>query len=327
MATSPAVKEIVGRIVAESNTDILLYNAEIERPRDRVMIKKCDKRRRRPNVLLLLVTEGGNPDAAYRIARCLQDRYEKFTCFVSGYCKSAGTLLLLGASELVFSRHGEIGPLDVQLAKKDDLWESESGLTVMTTLSALHENAQEAFDYFFLTVSRRSQGRITVHTASDIASKLTQALYSPISEQIDPIHMGEVYRSMAIARDYGQRLMAKGKNLDTKALNDLISNYPSHGFVIDYEEAKEKFKNVRECTEDEQSLVNELGDIAQIPQPENSPVVTYLSEEVAVAEEAPSHDAGQQNAAVLEQPGTPGVVTKAPSNIPQDGQVGTATTA
>jgi hypothetical protein len=63
----------------------------------------------------------------------------------------------------------------------------------MTALSALYQNAQDAFDHFLVSLTTRSGGRITVRTASEVAAKLTEALYSRISGQIDPIHMGEVY--------------------------------------------------------------------------------------------------------------------------------------
>jgi ClpP class serine protease len=96
-------------------------------------------RKRRKNAILILVTEGGDPDAAYRIARCFQEHYELFTCIVPGYCKSAGTLITIGAHELVMTDGGELGPLDIQMSKKDELWESQSGLTVAAALNALHE--------------------------------------------------------------------------------------------------------------------------------------------------------------------------------------------
>jgi len=204
MSVSQERKDIMRRIVDARDTDILVFNAPIERHRDRRLITRLQRRSCRPNLFLILVTNGGDADAAYRIARLFQNRYEKFTCCISGWCKSAGTLLLLGANELVFSEHGEIGPLDIQMAKKDELWESESGLTVMTALTALHENAQDAFDHFLLSLTTRSGGRITVRTASEIAAKLTEALYSPISEQIDPIHMGEVARPWRLPRSTAQ---------------------------------------------------------------------------------------------------------------------------
>jgi membrane-bound ClpP family serine protease len=177
---SPEATAIMQRIVPAADTDILLFNGPIERPRDRRLIKLLTKRSCRPNLLMILVTNGGDPDAAYRIARSIQDHYKKFTVCIPGICKSAGTLLLLGAHELAFSENGEIGPLDIQMAKKDELWESESGLTVMTALTALSENAQDAFDHFLVSLTTRSGGRITVRTASEVAAKLTQALYAPM---------------------------------------------------------------------------------------------------------------------------------------------------
>lgn len=313
---SPKAKEIMRRMIQASNADILLFNAPIERPSDRHMIRRCQSRKCRPNLFMILLTAGGDPDAAYRIARALQAHYEKIVCCVSSYCKSAGTLILLGAHELVFSEHGEIGPLDIQMAKKDDLWESESGLTVMTALTALHENAQEAFDHFLVTLTTRSGGRITVRTASEVAAKLTEALYSPISEQIDPIHMGEVYRSMAIAKEYGSRLLAKSKNCDSNALHNLISAYPSHGFVIDGAEAISLFRNIRSCSPDEAELLHELGNEALVLS--EQPILKFISDGI----EEKSDELAKE---VLERPGTTGVATEATGDVPSNGHGSTAT--
>jgi hypothetical protein len=269
---------------------------------------------------MILVTRGGDPDVAYRIARCIQNHYEKFTVCVSGICKSAGTLLALGANELAFSDHGELGPLDIQMAKKDDLWGQESGLTVMTALTALYENAQDAFDHFLVSLTTRSGGRITVRTASEVAAKLTEALYSRISGQIDPIHMGEVNRSMAIAKEYGKRLMEKSENFDYEALQALISGYPSHGFVIDREEASTKFKIVRACTNDELALLDEFGTYALVPL-EASPWQKFISDDILEEDLA---NAQTQIGAVLEQPGPNGIAATPEGTVPPDGQTGAA---
>ena len=161
-------------VVADKlDADIILWNGGIERQADRILIDKCIKRCRRKNVLLILVTHGGNADPAYRIARCLQTKYDRFILYVSGYCKSAGTLVALGAHELVVSDHGELGPLDVQMSKPDDLWESRSGLTVMDTLTALRDNGFNTFEKIFLDIQARSGGLITLRTAAEIASVLS----------------------------------------------------------------------------------------------------------------------------------------------------------
>jgi len=319
VAWSPNATQIMRRIVAASDCDILMFNAPVERPRDRRIIKWLSARKCKRNLFMILVTNGGDPDAAYRIARCVQNHYEKFTVCVSGICKSAGTLLLLGAQELAFSDHGEIGPLDIQLAKKDELWGQESGLTVMTALSALHENAQDAFDHFLMSLTARSGGRITVRTASEIAAKLTEALYSRISGQIDPIHMGEVNRSMAIAKEYGKRLMGKSKNFEDETLQALISSFPSHGFVIDREEADGRFKNVRSCTVDELALLDDLDSFALSPSA--STWMRFISDDIL---EEDLSNARAQDTTILEQSGVDGTVATAAGDLQANGRVGNA---
>src|SRR5262245_59378308 len=86
---------------------------------------------RKKNVLLLLTTFGGSADSAYRMARCLQEVYKpgEILIFVDTYCKSAGTLLAVGADEIVMSDCAEFGPIDVQLTKPDEFGERMSGLT------------------------------------------------------------------------------------------------------------------------------------------------------------------------------------------------------
>lgn len=267
------------RIASDGDTDVLLYNGPIERSFDDRIIKLCRARRRRKNLLLVLVTEGGDADAAYRIAKFLQSSYERFTLFVTGYCKSAGTMVALGANELVFGDHGELGPLDVQMSKQDSLWDTQSGLTVNASLAALQDKAYLAFETFFLETEAKSQGLITVKTASDMATSLTIGLFGPLYAQIDPIHVGEAARAMQIADHYGRRLMAYSKNFDQDSLRHLITHYPSHGFVIDHDEASTIFENVRKPTEQEVELTETLREVSIEPLPRANPQIRFLSQE------------------------------------------------
>jgi hypothetical protein len=273
------IKEAANALAAAADADIYLYNAEIRRPSDDAVLGCCLDRKRRSNAFLILVTEGGDPDAAYRIARCFQDHYERFTCIVPGYCKSAGTLITIGASELVMSDGGELGPLDIQMSKKDELWESQSGLTVTAALRALHERSYLAFEHFFLTMKAKGRASITLKTATEIAAKLTAGLFAPIFEQVDPLHVGESYRATAIATHYGLRLSQNSGNIDSDALDWMITQYPTHGFVIDRAEASSMFKNVRPPNKLEKHLIAALGDRATEPRTGNAEIREFLSDE------------------------------------------------
>lgn len=214
---------------------------------------------------LVLVTEGGDADPAYRIARCLQDHYDRFSLFVSGYCKSAGTLVALGAHELVIADCGELGPLDVQMSKEDELGATRSGLTVLSALSTLQMKAYDAFEHFLLETKKRSLGLITTRTAIRVATDLAGALFAPIYEHVDAMHVGEAGRSLEIAHRYGKILLQSGQNCWPGALDALTSSYPSHGFIIDRFQAQALFTNVRPPRPDEIALAERLGPVARDP--------------------------------------------------------------
>jgi hypothetical protein len=170
------------------------------------------------------------------------------------------------------------------MAKKDELWGSESGLTVLTALAAIHEKALLAFEHFFLSITQRSGGRISTRTSFDAAVKLTEAIFSPITQQIAPLHIGEAFRSMAVATEYGIRLREKSRNFTLNILEHIVAEYPSHGFVIDRREAEKLFRKVRQCNEMELAVTKELQDLAKYPA--DTDKVEFLTEESVEAHES-----------------------------------------
>ena len=279
------------------DTDVLLYTGDIERGYDDKLLDMLMGMRRRTNVLLLLCSHGGSPDAAYRIARGLQESYSKFTVLLAGRCKSAGTLLVVGAHEVVMTNHAELGPLDIQLGKKDELFETDSGLTVLNALTELESKAFELFEKTFLRIKFRSGGLVTFKTATHIATELAKGIVSPIMAQIDPMHVGEVSRALKIGKDYGTRLSRISENLQEGSLDRLVEEYPSHSFVIDRREAEELFVVVRDLNPEEEALLQTHPIRASIRIPNSDdPILMFLSEARKEAENDTSNtqDAGER---------------------------------
>ena len=289
-----AIQKAADAVADAADTDVLLLNAPLERPVDVEVIDLCTSRRRRSRVLLVLITEGGDADPAYRIARCLQDHYDRFSLFVSGYCKSAGTLLALGAHEIVVADCGELGPLDVQMSKEDELGATRSGLTVLTALSTLQMKAYEAFEHFLLETKKRSQGLITTRTAIRVATDLAGSLFAPIYEHVDAMHIGEAGRSLQIAHRYGEILLQGGQNCRPGALGKLTSSYPSHGFVIDRFQAKSLFNNVRRPEPEEIALARQLGPVARDPIRMQG-ILNFINSERGDTSSAEANDAQEQS--------------------------------
>jgi hypothetical protein len=210
------------------------------------------KKPKRGNAILFLTTLGGSPDAAYRMGACLQRNYASIAFYIFGPCKSAGTLAAVAAKRIVLGDFGELGPLDVQLVKPDEIIPTSSGLDIFQALSVITNSAFEAFERYFLNLVERSQGSISTKTGAEIASGLAVGLFGPMTAQIDPERLGEVQRAINIANAYGSRL-DKG-NLKSKALEKLVQGYPTHGFVIDADEAKTIFKQVRNADQLERTI-------------------------------------------------------------------------
>lgn len=252
----------------EAEADIIILNGDIERGVDNRFILQVRKSKRNRNLILLIVTPGGDADAAYRIARCAQDNYENFSVFVPGYCKSAGTLCVLGANDVIMSAQGELGPLDVQVFKRDELGEMSSGLVIGEALGKLQQHAFSMFESYFLAIKEKSGGQVTLKTATDTASKMVIGLFQPIYCQIDPSALGDIERSMTIASDYGERLKLRSGNFTSATLDKLVRTYSSHGFVIDRREAESLFTSVKEPTEKQEALARLLAPASRVPQDE-----------------------------------------------------------
>lgn len=256
--------QIANEIAENSKSDVFLFNGLIDRSCDLEIIESIHQCRSRLNAILFLITNGGDPDSAYKIARYFQDRYEKFTVIVSGLCKSAGTLLAVGAHELAFAPYGELGPIDIQTYKVDNLAERQSGLTITEALENLVATAVESHGDTFSSIMRATGAVVSFQTASSAATELVNGLFAPIFAQIDPYDVGDKARSMRIAADYGERLSLRTGNLKKDALECLTRTYPSHSFVIDMSEARALFENVRELDDDEVRIVECLGRFVRV---------------------------------------------------------------
>lgn len=250
----PATSESsLEKLITSLESDFFLFSGPINYQNAGKFLDMVEKQKHRENVVLILATFGGDAGAAYRMARFLKKTYSVFRLLVFGFCKSAGTLLALGADEIIMGKRAEFGPLDVQLIKADEFTETSSGLDVSIALEEIGHASFGIMEKVLLELKQRSGGAITTRTAAEIAKSMAVGLLTPITEQIDPLRLGETKRAMKIAHQYGVQLGA-----DEKILKHLTEDYPSHDFVIDLDEAKELFENVRETDEVEIRLEKDL---------------------------------------------------------------------
>ncbi|MEG2971480.1 MAG: hypothetical protein RR808_08410 [Akkermansia sp.] len=279
---------LADNVSSELSCDVLVLNTPMSRSAyDRVEQElEKHKSNKKENLLYLITTNGGDPNAAYRISRTFQRHYKHTHACVAGWCKSAGTLCTIGASSLYMSDRGELGPLDMQIQKQDEIIGMDSGLIVSNAFDALQGKAYDFFESFMLKILTRG-GSIRFKTATDIASLITKGAFEPIFSQIDPNKVGEMARYLAIAEAYGERLNSheNAHNLREESLQHLTRGYPSHGFTIDREEASRLFENVSKPSDALQKLIDCLGVYASTPDPSDKSKIFFLKKSTEQVEE------------------------------------------
>lgn len=277
---------VAKQIAEERNADLYLYSAPIHRANASAFCGQLARiQPKRPNACLILTTHGGDPDAAFLIGRCLQRHYGGFSVLIFGPCKSAGTLVVIGAKEVVVADSGELGPLDIQIGKEDELFIRSSGLDITESIVYLRDLASELFLNQFVRLKAGSS--ITTKTAAEIAQGIALGVVGPIIAQIDPIKLGEVQRSMNIAKHYGKILNPSFSELDS-----LVTGYPSHSFVIDREQAKRIFQNVRPPSDKEDRLNQLLRNVVE----DDKDIIEFLTPPSATANEVTATPTPSPNA-------------------------------
>lgn len=188
------------------------------------------------HIALVIDSPGGLAESAYKIARLLQ-RNDGFTAVVPRYAKSAATLLMLGAQDVVMGADAEIGPLDAQLYD-EERERRTSALDTVMSLSTLQTAALEHLDEAMLVMRMGMRSK-----RSDVllphAIQLVSNTMIPLLEKIDTVDLARQSRQLKIAEEYAKRLMTptRGNRTAKDVAEALVNDYPDHSFVIDRSEA------------------------------------------------------------------------------------------
>ena len=253
--------ETIAETVAErEKADIYLFNGPIQNESFTRILDVASSQKTADKCILMITTYGGDAEFAYKIARWFQRFYSEFVVFPTSVCASAGTLIAIGATELIMSPFSELGPLDPQLKIRDELGERKSGMVTKSALTTLEKSAFEFWQYFMHQIKLRSYGSITFETSADIAARICSTVYAEMYKQVDPDILGQNERDLAVAYEYGIRLASiESRNISDESIEMLVKGYPSHNFVIDAEETELLFNVTRIPSDEITALTMALG--------------------------------------------------------------------
>ncbi|MCX7000255.1 MAG: hypothetical protein NT106_08190 [Candidatus Sumerlaeota bacterium] len=243
--TKPASRlELIKQIGKERNSAVICYvtgdrenfNTKIGEDVIPIFFRHLELISNRNNIDLFLYTRGGDMVVPIRIVKLLKSYCKKFSVLVPYRSHSAGTLIALGADEIVMTKLGELTPVDPTTEHPFNPQDPVDKRKVIPI------SVEDITSYLLLA---KDKGMVKGNKMAEIFDNLTKHLY-PDSKHLHPLALGNVYRAQRMIRILSQRLLSlhmdiekeSSKKTIDKIVNEITSDICIHNYPIYRDEAK-----------------------------------------------------------------------------------------
>lgn len=189
---------------------------------------------------LFLHSYGGAVDTPYKVVMLIREFCEEFSVIVPFSAKSAASMIVLGADEVIMGPISELGPVDplVKHPSYKDFWIPVQALRC-------------CFEYIEEMINNSSN--------PDVAEIIMKSVLS----KLDPWLIGDYEKALKASKQYAESLLSKYmlKNHREKipaVTHALTNGYFSHGYPIGRQEAKEMGLSVTEAVGELWEVIWEL---------------------------------------------------------------------
>lgn len=225
-------QRLIREIETRTRRRLLVYHASVSHQAGimaggdvNLVVDLCDDLgSRRVPVDLMIHTPGGDANAAELILNTVHQRAASLRVLVPRAAKSAGTLLAMGAGEIVMGVASELGPVDPQIP-------------VVVGGLPRYLPAQAIVDAYDELVAQLNQAQ---------ANNTPGAAYATMLQHIDAAFVNEARRqldhSKAVGRRWLVRAMYPGDDAKAKTIMEKLSDanvHKSHGRMIDARMARD----------------------------------------------------------------------------------------
>lgn len=178
---------------------------------------------------LFIYSRGGAIDVPWRMVTALRRTSDEWNILVPFRANSAATLIALGADKIVMGPQGELGPIDPIMTVQRAMPQPGGGHTFI-------QEQMSVEDIMAYTKFIHERAGLTDQDAlSNALSKLT--------ERLDAVGLGNVYRTHLHIRDVALRMLqSRKKPVSERAMTTVIEilteRVYAHGHAIGLSEAK-----------------------------------------------------------------------------------------
>lgn len=225
--------ELYKRLEEEYHSKVLVYitsdrnnmGAQISSEVIDYFVDHLDKMHVCKKISLYLYTHGGDTAAAWNIVNLLRMYCDELQIIIPHKAHSAGTIICLGANEIVMTKQATLSPIDpsINTPLNPPIY-SLPGYTYPVSVEAVKG---------YLEFAKKELGIKDELVLSNI--------YIKLSEMVHPLVLGQVYRSRAQIQMLANKLLQKqitDKEKIEKIIGFLCSESGSHDYTINRREAE-----------------------------------------------------------------------------------------
>ncbi|MEG3070603.1 MAG: hypothetical protein HQP61_00660 [Peptococcaceae bacterium] len=178
---------------------------------------------------LMLYTRGGDVLTPWRLVHLIREYTNRFCVLIPFRCYSAGTLLCLGADELVMSRLAELGPIDPSVVNAFNPQDPNN------PSARIPVNIEDVYSYLALAGEK----------AGVCSSDQQIKAFSILVEKIHPLALGNVHRNYMLIRSMAKKMLAMHQQpMEEERIEHIVDNLTeklyAHNHMISRREAADE---------------------------------------------------------------------------------------
>ncbi len=182
-----------------------------------------------PQIDLFLYTRGGDVLTPWRLVHLIREYTTRFCVLVPFRCYSAGTLLCLGADEIVMCKMAELGPIDPSVVNAFNPQDQNN------PAARIPVNIEDVYSYLALAGEK----------AGVCSNDQQVKAFTLLVERIHPLALGNVHRNYMLIRSLAKKLLAMRRQpLREGRIEHIVDNLTeklyAHNHMISRREAAEE---------------------------------------------------------------------------------------
>lgn len=238
-------QEFGSRVLAYVTSDRPNMGAQIAPDVIDYFIAHLDKIGPCQKISLFLYTRGGDTSAARNIVNLLRMYCEELQVIIPHKAHSSGTIISLGANEIIMTKQATLGPIDPSL---------HTALNPRIDGNIFPVSVEAVKGYLEF-----AKNELEINDSVSIAN-----IFEKLTDFVHPLVLGEVYRSKAQIQMMAEKLLQNQVTEPEKIkkiIEFLCSESGSHDYTINRREAQNELGlNIRKPTPEQYELIKGLYD-------------------------------------------------------------------